>query len=41
MPDELKHGEVDGHLEGLPAELGAEAKVGLDLVLDMDVQAFP
>jgi hypothetical protein len=37
VPDELKHGEVDGHPEGLPSELGGEAQVGLGLVLDMDV----
>ena len=35
--DELKHGGVDGHAEGLPSELGAEAQIGLGLILDMDV----
>jgi len=37
MPDELKDGGVDGHAEGLPAELGAEAKIRLGLILDVDV----
>ncbi len=37
MPDELKDGGVDGHAEGLPPELGAEAEIRLSLVLDVDV----
>jgi hypothetical protein len=39
VPDELKYGGIDGHAEGLPAELGAEAYIGLGLILDADVRA--